>query len=165
MPALVCAIAAHLVFAAASVQLVRVDLAERRLPNRVLLWAGAAILSLFLASTVLAALDGNETAGSSRLFVSLIAAASYGIVAFCAWWVAPTAVGAGDVKLAPVIGLMAGWAGPWTAGLWVPIFICALGAVVGLVQRARRRADFAFGPVMIAAAWIGIALAGVGWIG
>lgn len=162
-PASLCALAAHLVFAAVSVRLVVVDLREHRLPNRTVAGGTLSVAALLLA----AALAANASPESGGLWRSLgsaaIAGLAYGLGFFVLWWVSPTAVGAGDVKLAPLVGLVAGWSGPWVAALWVPLGIGVIGCIAGLISRARQRGSFAFGPVMIAACWVGVLLAGVGW--
>ena len=71
----------------------------------------------------------------------------------------PAGMGGGDVKLAGVIGLFTGWFG------WMQLFIGVfssflIGSIAGLVLIAARRAGrttpFAFGPAMLAGAWIGV---------
>ena len=64
-------------------------------------------------------------------------------------------LGLGDMKLAVVIGLLAGWLS-WPAVFWsgvVPFLLTGLAAVVLLVsRRAGRHAMFAFGPFMLVGA-------------
>ncbi len=163
-PALLCDVAAHAVFAAVGGALVIFDLRAHRLPNKLLAWGTCGTLALLVLCSVLT----GETE-ASRSWIPLLGAVGagvlYGGVLLVSWYAAPAAVGAGDVKLAPLIGLMSGWSGLWIAGLWVPLFIGVFGIAAGLASRARGRADFAFGPVMIGACWLGIILSGVGWIG
>ena len=162
-PALLWALAAHLVFAATSIWLVVVDLREHRLPNRIVAWSTGGILALFIASSAINA--ASEAAQPwNKLLVSVLSGVGYGLVFFLLWFFAPRALGAGDVKLAPLIGLMAGWSGLWVAALWVPLFIGVIGGIAGLVGRTKRQEFFAFGPVLIGACWLAALLAGVGWI-
>lgn len=162
-PALLSLVAAYLVFAVVSVWLVVIDLKEHRLPNRIVAFGAGAIFVLLITSSVFAAASQNSQS-TGMLLTAVVAGVLYGIVFLILWYFAPTSMGAGDVKLAPLIGLMAGWSGLWVAVLWVPLLIGVIGGVAGLVSRARHRKFFAFGPVMIAACWLGILLAGVGWI-
>lgn len=162
-PAMLSAFAAHLIFAVTSVWLVVIDLKEHRLPNRIVAWASCVILVLLITSS------GNAAAAQisepwAGLIRAIIAGAAYVFVFFLLWFFAPNSLGAGDVKLAPLIGLMAGWSGVWVAALWVPLMIGVIGSVAGVVHRLRGRNHFAFGPVLLGACWLGILLAGVGWI-
>jgi leader peptidase (prepilin peptidase)/N-methyltransferase len=150
-------IAAHLAFAVATVHLVSVDLREQRLPNRPVAWTSGAVFALLL----LAAGLGDEW---SRIGPAAGAAVGYGVVFLLLWLVAPHALGAGDVKLAPVIGLTAGWAGVWVAALWVPLLLAVLAGGAAIAARARGRTRLAFGPVMLAACWLALIFAGVGWV-
>lgn len=161
-PALLCVLAAHLVFAAASVWLVIVDLREHRLPNRVVLGGTVAVFALLVFGAFLAGASPEAEALWGNLRTGVIAALVYALAFFVMWWVAQNSVGAGDVKLAPLIGLIAGWSGVWTAALWVPLGIGVIGCIAALISRARRRHAFAFGPVMLAACWVGVLLTGVG---
>lgn len=162
-PALLWALAAHVVFAATSIWLVVVDLREHRLPNRIVAWGTGGVLVLFVASSAIAAVSG-ATQPWNELLVSVLSGVGYGLVFLLLWFFAPQALGAGDVKLAPLIGLIAGWSGLWVAVCWVPLFIGVTGGIVGLVSRARQREFFAFGPVLIGACWLGVLLARVGLI-
>ncbi|MES1170037.1 MAG: prepilin peptidase, partial [Leifsonia sp.] len=72
--------------------------------------------------------------------------------------VRPGGMGLGDVKLAGVIGILLGWIG-WEALAVGAIAAFLLGGVVGvgmLVAGRSRKASLAFGPWMLAGAWIGI---------
>lgn len=163
-PALLCALAAYLVFVATSVPLVIVDLREHRLPNRLVFWGTGLVLALLVLSSAFGAAEPFDDRPWGKLHTAVIACALYGLFFFLLWFFAPQAVGAGDVKLAPLIGLVAGWSGLWVAALWVPLLIGVLGGIAGLVTRAKRRDVFAFGPVLIGACWLGVLFAGVGWI-
>ncbi len=93
-PALLWALAAHLVFAATSIWLVVVDLREHRLPNRIVAWSTGGILALFIASSAINA--ASEAAQPwNKLLVSVLSGVGYGLVFFLLWFFAPRALGAG----------------------------------------------------------------------
>lgn len=143
--------AAFAVFAAASVALTAVDLREHRLPNRWLAWSFGLVATLLL----LAAATTGEWPRFGR---SILAAAGYAAAMLLMWRASRGGLGAGDVKLAPMIGLVAGWASPGAAMLWVPIAIAVIGLVAALVSARRNRAEFAFGPSMLLGCWAGLGL-------
>lgn len=92
-----------------------------------------------------------------RLGIAALTAAGYGLAAWLLWRFAGGGLGAGDVKLAPLIGLYAGWAGGPTGYFTVPILIGILGTAAAILAKLRKREEFAFGPVMLLALWLGIA--------
>ena len=74
-------------------------------------------------------------------------------------------LGFGDVKLAIVLGMLLGWVG------WGPVIVSVMAAFVlgGLVsvvllalRRVSRQSSIAFGPAMIAGAWVALVLPGPG---
>lgn len=147
-------IAAFAVFGVVSVWLVAVDLREHRLPNAILGWGSLAVAGLLVGAALFV---WNEQ-GWAILRRSLIAACCYGALFLLLWLLAPGSLGAGDVKLAPLVGLMAGWAGTAAAVLWVPLALAWLAGIAGLLSLTRKRKRFAFGPVLIVACWLGMAL-------
>lgn len=147
-------IVAFAVFGVVSLWLVLVDLREHRLPNTIVGWGSLAIAGLSVGAALFA---WNEQ-GLAILRRSIIAACCYGAVLLLFWLLAPGSIGAGDVKLAPLVGLMAGWAGTAVAVLWVPLAIAGLAGIAAVLSLARKRKQFAFGPVLIAACWLGIGL-------
>lgn len=153
MLASVCAVAAYAVFAVASARLAVVDLRERRLPNRWLAWATAAVAALLLAAAAL----GGEW---SRLWWAFGAGAVYGVGFALLWCAAPRGLGGGDAKLAPLAGIAVGWIGPGAAFAWTPIGIALCGGIAGAWTLLRGRRELAYGPVILTGAWLGI-LAGV----
>ena len=140
-------VALYLVFAVASVWLVVVDLREKRLPNDLVGWSSGIVAVLLMA----VALAGD---GGSRVGLAFASATVYGVVFLVLFLGLPQGIGAGDVKLAPMIGAMAGLHGVWAAALWTPIVIAVLGGVTGAAALVRRRKDFAFGPVLIGSVWL-----------
>lgn len=147
------------VFAAASLRLGYVDLREHRLPNREVL----AVTIVVAVMLVAAAVSDTGSGGADALQRAAAAAAVYGVVFAVLWALGRGAVGAGDVKLSPVIGMIAGWQGADAAVIWVPVGIAGCGcAAVVLLLLARRRGgtrgdELAFGPVMLAGTWLGVA--------
>jgi leader peptidase (prepilin peptidase)/N-methyltransferase len=137
-----------LVFAAIAVALALIDLDVRRLPNVIVLPAYP-VLALLLVLTV----DGQSLVraawGAAALF------AFFFLVAF----VAPGAMGFGDVKLAGVVGGMTAYLS-WGAFLTTAFGAFVLGAVAGVTlmagRRAGRRTAVPFGPFMLVAAWASI---------
>lgn len=147
-------IAAFAVFAVFSGWLTVIDLREHRLPNPLLAWGTASVVALLCG----AAWSATDGAGWAILRRSLIAAGCYGLVFLLLWFITPAALGAGDVKLSPLIGLVAGWVSIEVAVLWVPLAIAMGAGLAGAVTHARKRKRFAFGPVLIAACWLGVGL-------
>lgn len=149
------AVLAHLGFLAVGTVLVITDIRHHRLPNVVVLPALAA-LAVLLATSAWAAGD------AAALLGALAGAFVLGAVYFGLRLIDPRGLGGGDVKLAAVIGLMLGWHG-WQAlavGAAAAFVLAAVFAIALItLRRARRDTRIAFGPWMIAGAWIGIALA------
>lgn len=73
--------------------------------------------------------------------------------------------GAGDVKLAPLLGVFTGYLG-WEVlgrGVFTTALIGGLGAVVALIFfRATKETELPYGPAMILGSWIAVILAGMG---
>ncbi|REJ03921.1 prepilin peptidase [Microbacterium bovistercoris] len=147
---------AVLIFAALGTMLGIVDVAERRLPNTLILW----LLGLLAPALVLAsALTGD--------WLRLAWAAVGGVAMFAVYLllaiISPKSMGMGDVKLAAPIGLLLGWFGlsTWLLGLLAG-FIC--GGLIGIVMLAARRTtlrgSLPFGPSMLAGALVAVLLAG-----
>ena len=144
-----------LVLAVATVPLILIDLREHRLPNRITLpLVPAVLIALVFASWGAGAWERMPRA----LLAGLALLAAYAILHL----LYPAGLGMGDVKLAPSLGLVLGWLS-WEAVLWGTFLAFLLSALVGLVLLALRRATLksalAFGPFMLAGAWVAIALA------
>jgi leader peptidase (prepilin peptidase) / N-methyltransferase len=144
---------AYLYLAAISVALGVIDLETRRLPNAIVLPAylvGLALLggATALGGDVVPLLTALATAGA---FVVL-----YAIPAFAR----PGAMGMGDVKLAGVLGLFLGWVGVPSAlvGLLGGFVLGGIAGLALLLAGRGRSAQLAFGPWLLAGAWIGILL-------
>jgi leader peptidase (prepilin peptidase)/N-methyltransferase len=144
-----------LALVAGGVAMSAVDLAVMRIPTRfAYVTAGLVTLGLVLATAV----DGP----ARRLWGAVVGAAVLGGLMLVLHLISPRMLGFGDVRLATVVGLAAGWFG-WRSDL--PVFgpvqavlnaglVAALvGAVAGLVLLVARGRDrpFPFGPAIAAA--------------
>ncbi|HET6772475.1 MAG TPA: A24 family peptidase [Acidimicrobiales bacterium] len=143
-----------LALAAGSVAMSAVDLAVMRIPTRFV----HATAGLVAAGLVLAALvDGPVR----RLAGAAVGAAAYGGFLLVLHLISPRALGFGDVRLATLVGAVAGWCawrvehpvlapvqGAVNAGLLAGL----VGSVVGLVLLLVRGRDhpFPFGPAIAA---------------
>ena len=142
--------AAVLAFLGFSIPLVIIDLREKRLPDRILLIAYPAVTGLL----VLAAWQDNNWDNLWRaLLAGLVVFAGYFMLRF----INPSGLGAGDVKLSGLIGLILGWTS-WQAALMGTAIGFVLGALVAafllLSKRRGLKQSLAFGPYMIAGAWL-----------
>lgn len=151
----------YLGFVLLTAALIVTDLEEFRIVDRLNL-PGSALLALALA--VSAAFDGSwgsllrgfggaaaYFAGASVLFV-LVRGRGFG---------------AGDVKLAPQLGLFTAYLG-WSVLGWAVFATAMIGGVVALVLivtgGATRQTELPYGPPMVLGAWTAIVLVGVGAI-
>lgn len=136
----------------AGVVLARVDLVERRLPDALTLPAYPITGALLVAAAALGSSSGSVTG------------AALGGVAMWAVYVVlrlahPAGMGLGDVKLAGVLGLAAGWFGwaTWTVALLAAFgFGAAVSLVLLATRRAGRRTVLPFGPFMLAGALLAV---------
>lgn len=142
---------AFLYLAAISISLAAIDLETLRLPNAIVLPAylvGAGLLST--AAALGGAWEQLATAGLGLLVM--------GGVYLLPALIRPDAIGGGDVKLAGVLGLFLGWLG-WPAlgvGIIAGFILGGLWGVALIVAGRGRSARVAFGPWMLAGAWIGV---------
>lgn len=140
---------AELVLVTGLVALAFIDYDHLKLP-RVIVWPlGLAVGALLL---VAAGVQGSW----HRFLVAVVCAAVEFAVLFTINFVSPKALGFGDVRLGPVIGLGLGWLG-WRYAFWAFLGANILGAVVGLVliaaRRAGRRTPIPFGVFLAAGAF------------
>lgn len=144
-------LAAFLWFAGMSVSLVLIDLEHQLLPNAIVL-PGLAVVGVLLTAAALI------TADWGRLISALGGGASFFVLYLLIALVYPSGLGGGDVKLAPVIGLVLGsvsW-GAVVVGLFSGFFFAAvLGLLLIAIRKATRKTGIAFGPWIIAGAWVG----------
>ena len=149
----------YLAFLALSIQLTIVDAREHRLPNK-LVALSAAIGVATIAITALL------TADPQLLLRALTCAAGAFAVYLALHLLSRTKNGAGlgegDVKLSAVLGLYLGWVSVDAAVLGIASGF-VLGALFSLtliaIRRGNRRTKVAFGPWMLAGAWLVIAAA------
>jgi leader peptidase (prepilin peptidase)/N-methyltransferase len=146
---------AFLVLVGAGVLLALVDLRHRLLPNRVLLWSGAAAAVLL---TLAAAVEGEWSRLGRAALGAVVLFAVFLVLAL----LSPGQLAMGDVKLAALLGGYLGWLG-WDAVLLGGAAGFVLQALLALGMLAARRVglrgELPFGPAMIAGA-----LVAVGWI-
>jgi leader peptidase (prepilin peptidase)/N-methyltransferase len=135
--------------AAVTPELVRTDLRDQRLPNRMVVPG----LAVGLAAWVL-----------NPAPVPLLAALAYAGLLFVL--ALAGGVGGGDVKLAALLGLASPTLAVAVAAPLAAFLVGGAAAVVVLVRRGRR-ARLAFGPAMLAGYWAAVLVAGAssGWTG
>lgn len=147
------AIAAYLWFAAASVALTLIDIDHHRLPDAIVLPSLAVVSILLTAASLLQGDIGqliSTLGGGTAMFV----------VYFAIVLIYPAGMGLGDVKLAPLTGVMLGFVG-WPAVAIGGFAAFLLGAAWGIAlmmrRSATRKTPIPFGPFMLAGAWLGVA--------
>ena len=133
-----------------------IDLTQRRLPNRIVLPAIAASVPLLLAAALL---DGAVSSGLTALAGGSVLFLFYLLLAV----VSPRGMGMGDVKLAALVGLFAGYLG-WAALLVAAFagFLAggAAATVVIATGRGTRGSAIPFGPWMLVGLWAAVAVSG-----
>jgi leader peptidase (prepilin peptidase)/N-methyltransferase len=143
---------------AVTVTLSFVDLRSYRLPNRVLL-PGTVVGLFLLAGGALP--DGRIDDLPEALATGL----GYSVALLIPALLTRGAIGMGDVKLAFLLGLFAGYHGwetavPAMAGAF--LLAGAVGVLLLALRRITRHDYLPFGPFMVAGAWLAIARALVG---
>ncbi|ETK32534.1 prepilin peptidase [Microbispora sp. ATCC PTA-5024] len=140
-------LAAWLCAVAAGAALAVIDVRTWRLPDAITLPAYPVVLALL--------------APSGRFLTALACGCVLGALYAVLWFIRPTGLGLGDVKLAGLIGLLTGAVGV-QAAVVAGIGGYVLGAVyaVGLLLTGRgtRTSEFPFGPFMLAGALAGVLL-------
>jgi leader peptidase (prepilin peptidase)/N-methyltransferase len=142
------ALPAYLIFASGLLAISVIDLEHYVIPNRIVYPMGLMALPLLALA---AGLEG-EWWWFTR---ALIGAAGAFAALYAIWFVAPRAMGFGDVRLAFLLGLFLGWLGAFHVLLG--IFLGFLyGAVIGIVSMAAgkrgRKDPIPFGPFLAAGA-------------
>lgn len=146
---------AFLYFAAISIALALIDIDVHRLPNAIVLPAYPVGLVLLGAA---AALTGSWSAVLTAALGGLAMGGVYLALAL----LRPGGMGMGDVKLAGVIGVFVGWLGVPEL-LVATIGTALLGGVVavGMLLAGRgRHSAVAYGPWLLAGAWLAILAGG-----
>lgn len=151
----------YLAFLALTTALIITDLEMFRIVDRLNL-RGSLIVAVLLAVAALLGGDGDsllrglEGAAAYFLGASLLFVAARG-----------RGFGAGDVKLAPQLGLFTAYLG-WGVLGWAVMATALIGGVVALFLvlsgKGGRDTELPYGPPMILGAWLAIALVGVGAI-
>jgi leader peptidase (prepilin peptidase)/N-methyltransferase len=140
---------AYLYLAAIGVALAAIDVAVRRLPDRI-------VLPSYLVGGALLAVASRDWATALRAVVGMAALFCF---YFALAWFRPGGMGYGDVKLAGLLGLYLGWLG-WNTVLVGTFAGFTFGAVTGLalmaLRRAGRRSALPFGPYMLAGALVAL---------
>ncbi|MET7669764.1 prepilin peptidase [Micromonospora luteifusca] len=148
------ALPVFLAVAAVGLVLAGVDLACLRLPDPLVLAAGALSLGGLTGAAVLAGTPG-------RMLDALAGAAVAGVAHVLLALLPGSRLGFGDVKLAVVLGLPLGWLGrdALLAGLLLPHVLHG-GLVLGLLvtRRVRRDTLLPLGPALLAGAWFAVLL-------
>jgi leader peptidase (prepilin peptidase)/N-methyltransferase len=106
--------------AAVGVPLAIIDTLEHRLPNRLLLFAYPTLVTLLSLGSIL----HSDSTSIVRALISMTAVASFYLVLALTF---PGGLGAGDVKLGGLLGLVLGWAS-WAAVMTGTLLGWLLGA-------------------------------------
>lgn len=142
---------------ALGVALSAVDIAVRRLPDRLTLPAYPVLIALLGAAAAL----GHD---GGALLRALLAGGALAAVYLLLAVASPGQLGGGDVKLAGLVGLALGWLG-WPAVLVGAALGFVLSAVVSLALLAARRislrGSICFGPFMLGGALLAILATGM----
>ncbi|MGW1282722.1 prepilin peptidase [Streptomyces sp. NPDC002586] len=145
-------LAVWLLLVPAGVLLAVIDFRVQRLPDPLTLPLAAAALALLGLAALL-----PEHAG--HWLTALYGALALGAGYFVLFLINPAGMGFGDVKLAVGMGAVLGWYG-WATVLLGTFAGFLLGAVYGgalvVVRRAGRKTAIAFGPFLIAGAFLGL---------
>ena len=183
--AAVLASAALALFAVWTLVLTTADIRARRLPNHLLLLATCTTVPMLLASATASAL-ASATAGGGAAAASVEGApagsimmgmildtlgpgAAAGVLLAALWWWAPAGIGGGDVKLAPLIGAVTGFAAGWGGTALALTAAFALAGLWGVLLRLHRPRErgaaergVPFAPCLFAGAWGVVCTAVVG---
>jgi leader peptidase (prepilin peptidase)/N-methyltransferase len=137
---------AYLYLVSVGVALAFIDLDHKRLPDVLTLPSYPVALLLLLLP---AALDGAWDSYLRAVLAGVALLLLYGIL----WFVYPSGMGFGDVKLAGVLGIYLGWLS-WGLLVFGGFLGFLLGAVVGVallvLGKATRKTGVPFGPFMLA---------------
>ncbi|MBO1740302.1 prepilin peptidase [Leifsonia sp. TF02-11] len=143
---------AFLYLAGITVALALIDLDTHTLPNAIVLPSYLVGAVLLAAAAVLRGdVAALISAGAGMVGLFLV----YLLIAL----ISPRGMGFGDVKLSGVLGLYLGYLGlgPLLVGAFAAFLLGGLfGIVMLLVRRDRTTHGIAFGPWMLAGAWVGV---------
>lgn len=146
------ALPAFVVFFISLVLVTLIDLRDLVIPNRIVY--PALISGIFLLA--LAAIIGSHGAA---FLTALIGMAAAWLFFFIVWFIYPAGMGFGDVRLAALIGLFAGWLGlgAVVAAIMFGLILASLiGVILIITKRRGRKEAVPFGPFLAAGAAIAI---------
>jgi leader peptidase (prepilin peptidase)/N-methyltransferase len=127
-----------------------VDLRHHRLPDALTVPGG-------LVTALIVLITGVGWPGSGSVSRALLAALVFAALLALPALVSPTAMGWGDVKLAPTLGLATGFLS-WQSlllGVCLGFVLAAVVALIGIVLRKWTvKSSIAFGPFLVAGAWL-----------
>lgn len=139
-----------LYLASASIALAVIDVRVHRLPDAIVLSSYLAVAAGFGVS---AALSGGLTRLGAAAIGAVVMGGVYVVIAI----INPGGMGAGDVKLAGVLGAALGWLG-WAElglGLFAGFLFGGLwGFAIIALKRGSRKTAIPFGPFMLGGAWL-----------
>ena len=141
-------IAGYLLLTAMLLTVSVIDIRVYRLPDRI-------VLPTLAASIVIVVVESLRASQPKQISYAVAGLLIYFVVLLIVHLISPAGMGFGDVKLAAVMGLYAGWLAPSYAGafalvLWAMLIGFVAGSVVGvamLVSR-RRSTPIPFGPFL-----------------
>jgi leader peptidase (prepilin peptidase) / N-methyltransferase len=139
------------------VALAFVDVTLKRLPDPLTL-PSYAVAAVLLGGAAALGPDGGV-----RFRHALIGMAALFLLYAAPWIVAPGHMGAGDVKLAGVLGMYLGWLGlpAWLLGACAGFVLAALYSLALLAsRRAGLRSSIPFGPFMLLGALVAVLVRG-----
>ena len=144
--------------AGAAPLLTRIDLRIRRLPDRIVLPLVELTAALWLCALLVAPGTAGASAAGAALLLGPACGAAVLLVSLLGGRGRGLAIGLGDVKLAVLLGLIAGLTGG--TGVLAAFVIAQASAVVEalwrlLVRREGRGARLAFGPHLLLGMWTG----------
>lgn len=133
-----------------------IDARTRFLPSAII-WPSYAVVGVALIGASAASGDWGA------LRRAVIAGVIGFVVFYVLWWVFPSGVGFGDVRLSGLLGLPLGWLGwgEFISGLYGGFFIGALVGITLIAARVMGRKQMVpFGPFMLIGALGGVLLGG-----
>lgn len=138
-----------------------IDQRTMMVPTR-LVWPGLAAVAV--GTVVAAGLTGEWTWLRTAVLGATLLAAPLAIL----WFLLPRAMGFGDVRLATLVGWVAGLAiapGVWLGSLAASLLVLAIASLIGLVMGVvvagahGLRARVPFGPALVLAGFVGVLFA------